>query len=88
MIYRVNLVQILRSENIGWMGLLEVVWSNLLLKGLFYINILISVIAYDNFLKQVINRCMLDSQKTDINTPSSYLASSFLFLVFKYDLNQ
>lgn len=53
-----------------------------------YKYFLISVIVYDNFLKQVINRCMLDSQKTDINTPSSYLVSSFLFLVFKYDFNQ
>jgi len=34
--YRINLAQILiKSEDIGWMGLLEVVLSNLL-KELFY----------------------------------------------------
>lgn len=36
----INLVQIfIRSEDIGWMGFLEVVLSNLMLRGLFNINI-------------------------------------------------
>lgn len=45
------------------------------------------MIGFDNLLKQAVNRCMLDNQKTGISTASFFFVRIFQILFFKYDLS-